>query len=73
MADSYIVVCRLDRDKEDVPGNYAIATRRVFKTRIQAEKYAATVAQSREPIVVEGDFANLRFPVPPFVMANFKG
>lgn len=66
-ARSFIVVC-ISSEAEGGSGGYELATRTVFDTRAGAEGYAAGVAPSRLPLVVEGDFsglrldANLRFP-----------
>lgn len=49
-----IVICR-DR------GKYELATRTVFEDETAAETYAATISTSRDPMVIPGDFTNLRF------------
>lgn len=59
MNDKFLVVCT--DDKRGGKSAYYLATRRVFNTYDEAEKYAATISESRDPVVVEGDFANLRF------------
>lgn len=47
------VLCRDDWDEiSKLPGRYVLATRRVFESREQAETYARTISDSREPIVV---------------------
>jgi len=48
----YIVVCRDDADPVGFPGEYPLATHRVFPTRSAADDYARGVARSREPMVV---------------------
>jgi hypothetical protein len=50
MADSYIVICRDDTYNADTPEKYELATKRLFDTLEEAEKYAATIT-SRDPIV----------------------
>lgn len=60
---SYIVVCRADRVGQR-KGQYVLTTRHVFGSRDEAEKYASTVAASREAIVVEGRWRLLRFTQP---------
>lgn len=52
--DTYLVICK---DQ----GKYVLATRRVFLTREGAEGYAATCNESRDAIVVPGDYMGLRF------------
>lgn len=48
----YVVICRADRTADDKPGEYVCATHRLFDAE-QAAAYAMTVAQSREPRIVE--------------------
>ena len=43
-------------------GVVALMTRRVFKTRDDAQHYCESVASSRNPMVVEGRFDDLRIP-----------
>ena len=50
----FVVICKAE-------GQYLLATRRVFETREEAEAYARTVSESRDPIVVEGRWGQLRF------------
>jgi hypothetical protein len=57
----YIVVCRNDRRSDGSKGDYALATRRVFTDRTAAETYAEGISTSREPVVVEGAWLELRF------------
>lgn len=57
----YIVVCREDRQPDGTPGNYTLLTRTVFLTEEGAAEYASGVSPSREPLVVKGRFAGLRF------------
>ena len=59
---NYLVICRADVIFDGTSGPYVLATRQVFPTREQAAEYAATIAHSREPIVVEGRFHQLRVP-----------
>lgn len=59
METKYIVIC-LDTNRVAGVEVYTLATRRVFNYRQSAERYAAGVAVSRMPLVVEGDFAHLR-------------
>lgn len=58
---SYVVICRGDRMADEPPAAYELATRRVFYSRTAAENYAAGIAVSREAIVVEGRWGQLRF------------
>jgi len=51
--EKFIVICRDDDTPEGVKGGYLLATRRQFDTRSAAERYASTIHQGREPIVVE--------------------
>lgn len=60
---SFIVACRDDRASEDdPPGDYTLATRRVFPDRAAAEEYARSIAPGREAVVVEGRWGELRIP-----------
>lgn len=60
--EEYIVICRDDRYSEtSPPGDYILATRQVFRDAQSALDYAATVSPSREAIVVEGRWRQLRF------------
>ena len=56
----YVVICRADR-VGNKPGNYVLATRRVFTSKRTAKAYAAECSPSREAIVVDGRFTELRF------------
>lgn len=56
----HIVICRADRC-DDAPGAYELATRTVFINKVAAEEYAAGIAPSREPLVIPGRWAGLRF------------
>lgn len=60
--ESFVVICRADRE-ERKPGRYLLATRLVFPTREEAEKYRKSIAVSRQPIVVEGRWNELSLPV----------
>ena len=69
MNESYIVVCRADRIGADPakgligrPGGYVLATRQVFATWPEAEKYRKTINYKRTPMVVNGRFSQLRLP-----------
>lgn len=64
IGDVYIVVCRDDRDPDGTPGGYCLATRATFESAAEAERYAATVSPSREPLVIAGRFHQLRLPRP---------
>lgn len=59
----FIVICRNDRVGRR-KGAYQLATRRVFSTRKAAVDYAEGISPSRQPIVVPGDFSQLRFDPP---------
>lgn len=61
MMEKFVVICRADRKPNGSPGDYELATRRVFASRPLAEKYAAGISTSREPIIVSGQFGMLRF------------
>jgi hypothetical protein len=43
-----LVICKGDEGK-----GYMLATRSIFESRELAEEYAKTIAESREPIVVD--------------------
>ena len=57
----YVVVCMGDAVEGYPRGAYELATRTVFASKVAAVAYAATLAISREPIVVQGRFGQLRF------------
>ena len=61
----YIVICRTDTDHTGQPGPYVLATRGVFTGSEDAHHYAKGIASSREAIVVEGHWDQLRFPWEP--------
>lgn len=63
--DTYIVICRADRNADDSPGEYVLATRQVFLSPEDAGAYARTGADSREPLVIAGRFGGLRLPERP--------
>lgn len=48
----YLVICRDDDTPDGYPGEYRPATHLLFKDKTEAQRYADTVFQSREPIVV---------------------
>ena len=50
---NYVVIC-LDA------GQYVLTTRQVFQTRAQAEAYARGCSPSRQALVVEGRWFQLR-------------
>jgi hypothetical protein len=56
---TYIVVCREDRQADGAPGEYSLATRRVFPDRCSAALYAAGISPSRDPLVVAGRWGEL--------------
>lgn len=58
LPDTFIVICK---DSTFEPRQYILTTRKVFSTKEEALDYAATCAASREPLVIPGDFRNLRF------------
>lgn len=60
---NYIVICRTD-DKAD---GYVLVTRQIFKTREDAKHYADAVSPTREPLIVEGAFGQMRPQDPPVV------
>lgn len=57
----YITICREDRQEDGTPGSYVLATRQVFDTLEEAQRHIEPISASREPLVIPGDFANLRF------------
>lgn len=61
MTEQYVVICRTD-SVADQPGPYVLATRQVFASREAADHYARVIARSREPIVIEGHWDQLRSP-----------
>lgn len=61
----FIVICRADRQEDGTKGDYELATRRVFESQIAANKFAAGISSSREPLVILGEFDNLRFRYEP--------
>lgn len=62
--ETFVVICAVGMGEDSARPyrHYALATRHVFATFADAEKYAAGVNGSRSPIVVAGDWAALRFP-----------
>ena len=63
---TYVVVCKAGYD-DPVNAYYVLATQRVFSRSIDAEAYAASIALDDArlaPIVVQGDWRNLRVPSP---------
>lgn len=60
--DTYIVIAREDVNPDGSKGKYTLYTRQVFATEQEAKDYAAGVNESREPMVVSGDFVFLRLP-----------
>lgn len=59
-SSTWIVICRADRKEDGSAGDYELATRKVFETRYAAETYMAGISESREPLVIQGDFRGLR-------------
>lgn len=62
--ESYIVICRDDGAPHATGltvGRYTLATRQAFPTRRAAQTYLETLAPTREPLVVEGFWDQLRF------------
>ena len=57
---TFIVICRDDVKPDGDKGDYTLATRRVFHTRAEASAWAAGVSPSREAIVVDGRWHQLR-------------
>jgi hypothetical protein len=60
----HLVVCREDRQEDGSPGRYSLATRRVFDLESEAIEYSQGINASREPLVIEGNFNQLRFSGP---------
>jgi len=65
MFAKYIVICRNDRKDDGSKGEYYLATRTAFPDEVSAKSYAYGISPSREPIVVEGNFDELRPPKTP--------
>ena len=59
--DFYIVICMGDREEGFPRSAYELATRTVFASKEAAVEYAGSIAISREPIIVQGRFHDLRF------------
>jgi hypothetical protein len=59
MAETFIVIAR-ESVEEGGAGCYTLATRTVFESAHAALLYVGTISPSREPMVVPGDFENLR-------------
>lgn len=64
---TFVVICRADSKYDEHigerisgTGDYELATRRVFPTEDEARTYARTINQSREPLVIPGDWLHLR-------------
>jgi hypothetical protein len=55
----YIVICRED-SVDGRPGEYTLATRRIFSSKVEAIDYAWSINASRYPLVVSGRFVSLR-------------
>lgn len=55
----FIVICRED-SYDGGPGDFTLATRTLFPTKEEAEKYASGIHESRQPLVVGGRFNELR-------------
>lgn len=65
MEKTFVVIAREDRLPTGEKGRYTLATRKVFTEEREAFLYLDGISPSREPIVVPGDFAHLRFPEAP--------
>lgn len=64
--DSCVVICRDDGAPHATGltvGRYTLATRRAFPTRRAAQDFADTLAPTREPLVVDGAWDQLRFGI----------
>lgn len=62
--ESYVVICRDDGAPHATGltvGQYTLATRQAFATRRLAQTYADTLAPTREALVVEGAWDQIRF------------
>jgi hypothetical protein len=53
---TYVIICL------DGPGNYALAKRRVFKTRDEAQEVADSILDTRDSLVIEGRWHQLFLP-----------
>lgn len=51
---AYVVIAREDRQHNGDKGGYTLATRKSFSTKTEAEDYAQSISESREPIIVFG-------------------
>ncbi len=56
----HMVICRADTLDRQPLGDYVLATRQLFYSRVEAEQYARTISAAREPIIVWGRFGELR-------------
>jgi hypothetical protein len=57
----YVVICRDDVDANGKPGHYTLATRQMFKTYERANEYCDGISSSREPLIIPGRWADLRW------------
>lgn len=57
--DVFLVICREDRKANGKPGDYALATRRIFPDAKSARDWAKGINRARSPLVVSGDFHHL--------------
>ena len=51
--DTILVFCREDSKSDGTPGDFTLATSRVFKTFASARRYMQSIAASREPRAVK--------------------
>ncbi len=67
--ETFIVICK-DTGPDGV-AHYCLTTRRLFYGREAASAYAQTISPSREALVVEGRFEELREARPWVILAKF--
>jgi len=59
--ETFIVICLDDSPPDDDrPGPYVLASRQIFITREVATTWARGLSQARRPLVVGGDWTDLR-------------
>ena len=60
--ETFVVICRDDfTPGADQKGPYLLASRQVFASAEDARDYARGISPSREPLVIVGDWLNLRW------------
>lgn len=49
----WVVLCRKDRQEDDTPGKYILATSSGFLTEADAQHYADSCSPAREPLLAK--------------------